>query len=63
MPRNAKALAGEMEDMWTRADREGRDLTAPEHEKMQELVDAASRSTRSSSRSRRWTPELRWWLG
>jgi hypothetical protein len=41
MPKNAKALAGEMEEMWTRAGREGRNPTAPEREKMQELVDVA----------------------
>src|SRR5215213_6980927 len=41
MPRNAKALADEMEGMWTRAEREGRDLTADERSRMQEMIDAA----------------------
>jgi HK97 family phage major capsid protein len=41
MPKNAHALADEIEGMWARAEREGRDLTAAEHNTMQELVDAA----------------------
>jgi HK97 family phage major capsid protein len=41
MPKNAKALADEMEGMWQRAEREGRDLTADERGRMQELIDAA----------------------
>lgn len=41
MPRNAHALADAIEDMWQRAEREGRDLTAAERNTMQELVDAA----------------------
>jgi hypothetical protein len=37
---NAHALAARMEEMWARAEREGRDLTASERTHMQELVDA-----------------------
>jgi hypothetical protein len=42
VPKNAHALADEIEGMWHRAEREGRDLTAAERSKMQELVDAAN---------------------
>jgi HK97 family phage major capsid protein len=41
MPKNAKQLAGEMEEMWARAEREGRDLTAGERSQMEQLVEAA----------------------
>jgi hypothetical protein len=41
VPKNARALADEMEEMWHRAEREGRDLTAGERSQMEELVEAA----------------------
>ena len=41
MPKNAHALADEIEGMWHRAEREGRDLTAAERKTMQ----AEGRST------------------
>jgi HK97 family phage major capsid protein len=42
MPRTAKQYASEIEEVWARADREGRDLTPDERSNMQELVDAAT---------------------
>ena len=42
MPRNATALAREMEAMWNAADAEGRDLTPGERSQMEELVKAAT---------------------
>jgi len=41
MPRNAKQLADAMEEMWARAEREGRDLAADERSQMEVLIDAA----------------------
>jgi len=41
MARNAKAIADEIEAMWGAAEAEGRDLTAGERSKMEELVTAA----------------------
>jgi HK97 family phage major capsid protein len=38
MPRNAKSFADELDEMWTRADAEGRDLTAAERIHASELV-------------------------
>ena len=42
MPRTAKQYASEIEEVWARADREGRDLTPDERSHMQELVDATT---------------------
>src|SRR5215211_2667826 len=41
MPRNAKALADEIEEVWARADREGRDLTPGERAQMEQMIEAA----------------------
>jgi hypothetical protein len=41
MPKNAQQLADEIEGMWTRAEREGRDLTAGERAQMEQLIEAA----------------------
>jgi HK97 family phage major capsid protein len=46
MPKNAKALAKQMEAMWNAADAEGRDLTPGERSRMEELV-AATKSQHS----------------
>ena len=42
MPRTAKALAGEIEEMWSRAERDGRDLTPDERDQMQGLIETAT---------------------
>jgi hypothetical protein len=42
MPKTAKALVTEFEQIWAQANSEGRDLTAVEREQVQELVDAAN---------------------
>jgi HK97 family phage major capsid protein len=41
MPKNAKALADEIEETWARAEREGRDLTPGERANMEQLIEAA----------------------
>ena len=39
-PRNAKALASQIEQMWDAAERENRDLTADERGQMEQLIEA-----------------------
>jgi HK97 family phage major capsid protein len=41
MPRNARAIADEIEETWNRAEREGRELTAAERNHMEGLIEAA----------------------
>ena len=46
MPKNAKALASQMEAVWNAAEAEGRDLTPDERIHMEELI-AATKSQHS----------------